>query len=44
MKTLETLTFDNRFARLGDGLSTHVLPEPIDNPRLVVARDRKSVV
>ncbi|MCE0462983.1 protein adenylyltransferase SelO [Pseudomonas uvaldensis] len=37
MKTLETLTFDNRFARLGDGFSAHVLPEPIDNPRLVVA-------
>ncbi|NWD05817.1 protein adenylyltransferase SelO [Pseudomonas gingeri] len=37
MKALDELTFDNRFARLGDGFSTHVLPEPIDNPRLVVA-------
>lgn len=37
MKALDDLTFDNRFARLGDGFSTHVLPEPIDAPRLVVA-------
>ena len=37
MKALDELTFDNRFARLGDTFSTHVLPEPIDNPRLVVA-------
>ena len=36
MKALDDLTFDNRFARLGDGFSTHVLPEPIDAPRLVV--------
>nr|WP_197999232.1 MULTISPECIES: YdiU family protein [Pseudomonas] len=31
------MTFDNRFARLGDAFSTHVLPEPLDAPRLVVA-------
>ena len=37
MKTLDTLTFDNRFAQLGDSFSTHILPEPIDEPRLVVA-------
>ena len=37
MKALDELTFDNRFARLGDGFSTHVLPEPIDAPRVVVA-------
>ena len=39
MKGLDELIFDNRFARLGDVFSTHVLPEPIDNPRLVVASD-----
>ncbi len=39
MKALDELTFDNRFARLGDVFSTHVLPEPIDEPRLVVASD-----
>nr|WP_218173035.1 YdiU family protein [Pseudomonas veronii] len=33
------MTFDNRFARLGDAFSTHVLPEPLDEPRLVVASD-----
>ncbi len=37
MKTLDDLTFDNRFARLGDAFSTEVLPEPLDEPRLVVA-------
>ncbi|MBV4460697.1 YdiU family protein [Pseudomonas sp. COR58] len=37
MKALDELTFDNRFARLGDAFSAHVLPDPIDNPRLVVA-------
>ncbi|PRA58400.1 MULTISPECIES: protein adenylyltransferase SelO [Pseudomonas] len=37
MKALDELTFDNRFARLGDAFSTHVLPEPISEPRLVVA-------
>lgn len=37
MKALDELSFDNRFARLGDAFSTHVLPEPIDHPRLVVA-------
>ncbi|MNQ43549.1 hypothetical protein D3C85_572810 [compost metagenome] len=36
MKSLTDLTFDNRFARLGDAFSTHVLPEPIAEPRLVV--------
>ncbi|MCY1339143.1 hypothetical protein D9M69_250190 [compost metagenome] len=37
MKTLDELQFDNRFARLGDAFSTEVLPEPIAEPRLVVA-------
>ncbi len=37
MKALDELTFDNRFARLGDAFSTHVLPDPLDHPRLVVA-------
>ena len=37
MKPLIELQFDNRFARLGDVFSTHVLPEPIAEPRLVVA-------
>ncbi|EGH06306.1 hypothetical protein Pgy4_01255, partial [Pseudomonas savastanoi pv. glycinea str. race 4] len=39
MKALDELTFDNRFARLGDAFSTSVLPEPIDAPRLVVASE-----
>ena len=39
MKALDELTFDNRFAHLGDAFSTHVLPEPLDEPRLVVASD-----
>ena len=39
MKALDELTFDNRFARLGDAFSTHVLPDPLDAPRLVVASD-----
>lgn len=39
MKALDELTFDNRFARLGDAFSTTVLPEPIAEPRLVVASD-----
>ena len=37
MKALDELVFDNRFARLGDAFSTSVLPEPIAEPRLVVA-------
>lgn len=37
MKALNDLTFDNRFARLGDAFSTAVLPEPIAEPRLVIA-------
>tara|TARA_R100001244_G_scaffold10690_2_gene12625 strand:- start:66814 stop:68274 length:1461 start_codon:yes stop_codon:yes gene_type:complete len=37
LKSLTDLIFDNRFARLGDGFSTQVLPEPIAEPRLVVA-------
>jgi uncharacterized protein YdiU (UPF0061 family) len=37
MKSLEHLQFDNRFARLGDTFSTAVLPEPIAEPRLVIA-------
>lgn len=36
MKSLTDLTFDNRFARLGDAFSTPVLPEPIAEPRVVV--------
>lgn len=39
MKALDELTFDNRFARLGDVFSTSVLPEPLAEPRLVVASD-----
>ena len=39
MKALDELTFDNRFARLGDAFSTSVIPEPIAEPRLVVASD-----
>jgi uncharacterized protein YdiU (UPF0061 family) len=39
LKALDELTFDNRFARLGDAFSTSVLPEPIAEPRLVVASD-----
>src|SRR5690606_947116 len=39
MKTLDALTCDNRFARLGDVFSTEVLPEPIEQPRLVVASE-----
>jgi len=30
------LTFDNRYARLGDRFSVAVLPEPLDNPRLLI--------
>jgi serine/tyrosine/threonine adenylyltransferase len=37
LKSLSELLFDNRFARLGDAFSTPVLPEPLDEPRLVVA-------
>jgi uncharacterized protein YdiU (UPF0061 family) len=39
LKALDELTFDNRFAHLGDAFSTSVLPEPIAEPRLVVASD-----
>ncbi len=39
MKALDELTFDNRFARLGDAFSTSVLPEPLADPRLVVSSD-----
>lgn len=39
MKALDELHFDNRFARLGDTFSTSVLPEPIAEPRLVVASE-----
>ncbi|MBJ7545493.1 YdiU family protein, partial [Pseudomonas sp. OA3] len=39
MKSLDTLSFDNRFARLGDAFSTEILPEPIEQPRLVVASE-----
>lgn len=37
LKPLDDLVFDNRFARLGDTFSTHVLPDPLHAPRLVVA-------
>jgi uncharacterized protein YdiU (UPF0061 family) len=37
VKTLDQLEFDNRFARLGDTFSTRVAPQPIEQPRLVVA-------
>lgn len=36
MKTLTQLTFDNRFARLGDTFSTEVSPQPLSEPRVVV--------
>lgn len=39
MKKLTELEFDNRFARLGDTFSTRVLPEPIAEPRLVIASE-----
>lgn len=37
MPSLSELVFDNRFARLGDAFSTQVMPEPIADPRLVIA-------
>ena len=37
IKSLDELVFNNRFARRGEAFSTEVLPEPIANPRLVVA-------
>jgi uncharacterized protein YdiU (UPF0061 family) len=37
LKSLTDLSFDNRFARLGGAFSTEVLPEPIAEPRLVIA-------
>jgi len=37
VKTLDQLSFDTRFARLGDAFSVEVLPDPIADPRLVVA-------
>jgi uncharacterized protein YdiU (UPF0061 family) len=39
VKSLDHLSFDNRFARLGDTFSTEVLPDPIAEPRLVVASE-----
>ena len=36
MKSLNDLTFNNRFARLGDAFSTVVQPAPISEPQLVV--------
>ena len=39
MRTLTQLTFDNRFARLGDTFSTPVQPQPMPEPRLVVASE-----
>ncbi|WP_343348775.1 protein adenylyltransferase SelO [Pseudomonas sediminis] len=44
MKSLDQLIFDNRFARLGDAFSTEVLPEPIEQPRLVVASESAMVL
>lgn len=37
LKALSRLTFNNRFARLGDTFSSLVMPEPLHNPRLVVS-------
>jgi serine/tyrosine/threonine adenylyltransferase len=38
VKALDDLTFDNRFARLGDAfLNPRICPSLIDEPRLVVA-------
>ncbi|WP_312591565.1 protein adenylyltransferase SelO [Stutzerimonas nitrititolerans] len=39
MKTLTELNFDNRFARLGDVFSTEVMPQPLAEPRLVIASE-----
>jgi serine/tyrosine/threonine adenylyltransferase len=36
VKSLNELTFNNRFAHLGDAFSTSVLPAPIAEPQLVV--------
>lgn len=36
MKSLTDLSFNNRFASLGDDFSTQVMPEPIAEPQLVV--------
>ncbi|HEY9546094.1 MAG TPA: YdiU family protein [Solimonas sp.] len=35
--SLDQLSFDNRFARLGDAYSSRVTPEPLANPRLLHA-------
>ncbi|SFF37309.1 Uncharacterized conserved protein YdiU, UPF0061 family [Fontimonas thermophila] len=37
---LDTLPFDNRFARLGEDYFTRVLPTPLTNPRLLHANTR----
>jgi len=39
VKTLTELNFDNRFARLGEVFSTEVMPQPLAEPRLVVASE-----
>jgi len=39
VKTLTELNFDNRFARLGDVFSTEVMPQPLAEPRLVIASE-----
>nr|MBO2510783.1 YdiU family protein [Gammaproteobacteria bacterium] len=39
MKNLDELHFDNRYARLGNAFSVAVAPDPIDEPRLVVASE-----
>ena len=39
VKTLTELHFDNRFARLGDVFSTEITPQPLEQPRLVVASE-----
>ena len=37
MVALDALHFDNRFARLGDDFSTAVLPQPIEQPQLLIS-------
>ena len=39
MKPLTELNFDNRFARLGEVFSTEVMPQPLAEPRLVIASE-----
>jgi len=37
VQTLNSLPFDNRYARLGDSFSIEVLPQPLNNPSLLIA-------